>query len=201
MIKREGCAMTDFQKFLDEALDKVQLTPAKEVPESEDYDINEEVRAYIKKVFDTVLNEWGFDLVKLDFLYAAAIEPLNGNCRAKVMYDAMDLLRECVGDKLILGVGQEGEVYHGIGRGELNIAGLPVYRDAIGGIGTPTSDEERTKISLETTSLLMIINGYSGKDGLLESGQYALELLRKYNDAKEIEMSFISKKGQEPITF
>ena len=105
------------------------------------------------------------------------------------------------GDKLILGVGQEGEVYHGIGRGELNIAGLPVYRDAIGGIGTPTSDEERTKISLETTSLLMIINGYSGKDGLLESGQYALDLLQKYNDAKEIEMSFISKKGQEPITF
>ena len=47
----------------------------------------------------------------------------------------------------------------------------------------------------------MIINGYSGKDGLLESGQYALELLRKYNDAKEIEMSFISQKGQEPITF
>ena len=105
------------------------------------------------------------------------------------------------GDKLILGVGQEGEVYHGIGRGELNIAGLPVYRDAIGGIGTPTSDEERTKISLETTSLPMIINGYSGKDGLLESGQYALDLLQKYNNAKGIKMSFISPKGQEEITF
>ena len=39
--------MTDFQKFLDEALDKVQLTPAKEVPENEDYDINEEVRALV----------------------------------------------------------------------------------------------------------------------------------------------------------
>lgn len=66
---------------------------------------NEEVRAHLKNVFDTVLNTWGFDLVKLDFLYAAAFEPLNGNCRAKVMYDAMDLLRECVGDKLILGCG------------------------------------------------------------------------------------------------
>ena len=105
------------------------------------------------------------------------------------------------GDKLILGVGQEGEIYHGIGRGELNIASLPVYRDTIGGIGTPTSDEERTKISLETTSLLMIINGYSGKDGLLESGQYALDLLQKYNNAKGIKMSFISPKGQEEITF
>ena len=66
---------------------------------------NEEVRAHLKNVFDTVLNTWGFDLVKLDFLYAAAFEPQNGNCRAKVMYDAMDLLRECVGDKLILGCG------------------------------------------------------------------------------------------------
>lgn len=66
---------------------------------------NEEVRAHLKKVFDTVLNTWGFDLVKLDFLYAAAIVPFNGKCRAKIMYDAMDLLRECVGDKLILGCG------------------------------------------------------------------------------------------------
>lgn len=39
--------MTDFQKFLDEALDKVQLTPAKDVPESEDYDINAEVRDWV----------------------------------------------------------------------------------------------------------------------------------------------------------
>ena len=65
------------------------------------------------------------------------------------------------GGSLVLGVGREGEIYHGIGRGELNIAGLPVYRDAVGGIGTPTSDEERTKIGLDTTHLLMIINGYS----------------------------------------
>ena len=48
---------------------------------------------------------------------------------------------------LRLGVGRRGEPYCGIGRGELNIEGLPVYRDAVGGVGTPTSDEERTKIS------------------------------------------------------
>lgn len=76
-------------------------------------------------------------------------------------------------DKIVggleLGVGKEGEVYHGIGRGELNIAGLPVYRDGVAGVGTPTSDEERTKIEMSTTSLLMILNGYSGKEGLLEA--------------------------------
>ncbi|MBQ3992005.1 MAG: hypothetical protein II645_02490, partial [Bacteroidaceae bacterium] len=34
------------------------------------------------------------------------------------------------GDTLTLGVGCEGEPYEGIGRGQLNISGLPVYRDA-----------------------------------------------------------------------
>lgn len=96
------------------------------------------------------------------------------------------------GGKLVLGVGREGELYHGIGRGELNIAGLPVYRDAIGGIGTPTSDEERTKIGLDTTSLLMILNGYSGLDGLIDAGKYAAGLLSKYVSATNIEMELVS---------
>ena len=87
---------------------------------------------------------------------------------------------------LALGVGREGERYEGIGRGLLNIAGLPVYRDQVGGIGTPTSDEERTKISLETTSLLMIINGYSGSEGLSEAGEYAIDLLRRYASAENV---------------
>src|SRR3712207_5057649 len=41
-----------------------------------------------------------------------------------------------VGSTLTLGIGREGEPYEGIGRGMLNIAGLPVYRDAEGGVGT-----------------------------------------------------------------
>lgn len=81
---------------------------------------------------------------------------------------------------LILGIGKAEEKFEAIGRGFLNIEGLPLYRDIIGGIGTPTSDEERTKITLETTNLLMIINGYSGKSGLVEVTEYAKELLNKY---------------------
>ena len=50
------------------------------------------------------------------------------------------------GSSLELGIGQSGEPFEGIGRGVLNIEGLPVYRDALGGIGTPTSDNERTKM-------------------------------------------------------
>ena len=37
------------------------------------------------------------------------------------------------GDTLVLGVGKEGEIFRGIGRGVLNIEGLPVYRDDKGG--------------------------------------------------------------------
>lgn len=84
------------------------------------------------------------------------------------------------GDTLTLGIGRASEPYEGIGRGELNIEGMPVYRDARGGIGTPTSDNERTKLTLQTTRLLTIINGYSGEDGLREAGDYMQELLRRY---------------------
>ena len=85
-----------------------------------------------------------------------------------------------------LGIGKAGEPYEGIGRGTLNIEGMPVYRDAEGGIGTPTSDHERTKLGLETTHLLTIINGYSGKDGLQEAADYMVELLKEYASATEV---------------
>lgn len=90
------------------------------------------------------------------------------------------------GKVLTLGIGKEGEPYEGIGKGELNIAGLPVYRDATGGIGTPTSDNERTKLSLDTTHFLAIINGYSGRDGLSNAVIYMQNLLAKYVQAKDI---------------
>lgn len=103
------------------------------------------------------------------------------------------------GGSLVLGVGREGEIYHGIGRGELNIAGLPVYRDAVGGIGTPTSDEERTKIGLDTTHLLMIINGYSGLEGLEAAGKYAVGLLSKYVSAINMEAELVTAKDRTKI--
>jgi alpha-galactosidase len=66
---------------------------------------NPEASAYIRKVFDTVLNDWGFELVKLDFLYGECIKPRHGKTRGEIMGEAMDFLRECVGNKEILGCG------------------------------------------------------------------------------------------------
>lgn len=66
---------------------------------------NSEVREHLKNVFDTVLNDWGYDMVKLDFLYSQCRTPRNNKTRGTIMCEAMDFLRECVGDKLILGCG------------------------------------------------------------------------------------------------
>ena len=86
-----------------------------------------------------------------------------------------------VGDTLTLGVGREGEPYEGIGRGMINIAGLPVYRDAQGGVGTPTSDHERTKISLSTTHLVVLVNGYDGNEEKVKANaEYIQGLLCRY---------------------
>ena len=96
------------------------------------------------------------------------------------------------GEKLTLGVGKAGEDFEAIGRGQLNIEGLPVYRDAVGGIGTPTSDNERTKITATTQQLLVIINGYSGEEGLQDAIDLSVALLEKYADAKEIQTTILS---------
>jgi DNA/RNA-binding domain of Phe-tRNA-synthetase-like protein len=86
-----------------------------------------------------------------------------------------------VGDTLTLGIGREGEPYEGIGRGMLNIAGLPVYRDAVGGVGTPTSDNERTKITMSTRHLVVLINGYDGNEKrVMENARFIQDLLRRY---------------------
>ena len=86
-----------------------------------------------------------------------------------------------VGDTLTLGVGKAGEPYEGIGRGTINIEGLPVYRDAVGGVGTPTSDHERTKMTLATTHLVVLINGYDGDaERVCANAEYILRLTEQY---------------------
>lgn len=90
-----------------------------------------------------------------------------------------------VGDTLTLGVGREGEPYEGIGRGMLNIAGLPVYRDAAGGVGTPTSDNERTKMEMSTKNVLVLINGYDGnEDNVRANAEFLVRLFEKYAQGK-----------------
>lgn len=64
-----------------------------------------EVIAYVEEVFRRVFDEWGFDLVKLDFLYGAAPFGTETETRAGRMIRAMKLLRRVCGSHPILGCG------------------------------------------------------------------------------------------------
>jgi len=91
-----------------------------------------------------------------------------------------------------LDVGTAADEFEAIGRGLMNVEGLPFYRDEVGGIGTPTSDNERSKISENTTQLLLIINGYSGEEGLQEAVNHTIQLLEKYAGLKQFEIKRIN---------
>ncbi|MDE6558835.1 MAG: hypothetical protein K2K29_02995 [Muribaculaceae bacterium] len=95
------------------------------------------------------------------------------------------------GDTLRVGIGREGEPYEGIGRGPLNVEGLPIVRDAAGGIGTPTSDNERTKISASTKRLVMTVHLF---DPTVEADQVidlATDLLTRHAGALNISAKVI----------
>lgn len=99
---------------------------------------------------------------------------------------------EKIQGNLILDSGTNDDQFEAIGRGLLNIEGLPVFRDEISGIGTPTSDCERTKINLDTKEILIIINDYSGSSELNNAIDYCLNLLNDFAFLKKYEVLKIS---------
>ncbi|MBR5168975.1 MAG: hypothetical protein IKW85_00225 [Muribaculaceae bacterium] len=93
------------------------------------------------------------------------------------------------GDTLTMSVGTTDDVYNGIGRGLLNIEGMPVYRDAAGPIATPTSDEERTKFTEQTVNAQININAFAPEMPLEEAVEWMASLLEKYAHATSVETS------------
>lgn len=60
---------------------------------------------HFKEVFRTVVEEWGYGMIKLDFLYAACIYPTATHTRAQLMHNLLVNLREWAGDAYLLGCG------------------------------------------------------------------------------------------------
>ncbi len=58
-----------------------------------------------------------------------------------------------------LGIGGAGQAYEGIGRGEVNLEGLPALSDAIGPFGSPFSDSARTAVDEGTKKLIFVLYG------------------------------------------
>ena len=74
---------------------------------------NSDARAYIKQCL-THYVDMGFDFFKLDFLYAANLVISDGTSRSMAAESAYAFLRECLGDKIILGCG--ATVFNCIGK-------------------------------------------------------------------------------------
>lgn len=96
------------------------------------------------------------------------------------------------GEVLEVGIGRAGEPYEGIGRGVLNVEGLPIVRDAEGGIGTPTSDNERTKISASTKRLVMTVHLFDPDVDAAEVIDKAKDLLTRHASAASIIAGVVS---------
>ena len=91
-----------------------------------------------------------------------------------------------------LGIGTKEEQYEAIGRGELNIEFLPVFRDELGAFGSPTSDSTRTMVSSQTTQFLLAIFNFGQHDNIEEVMNDTSILLEKYAHAEKLELNIFS---------
>lgn len=94
--------------------------------------------------------------------------------------------RTKVGEQIVFRCGSEGESYEGIGKGAINVNGLPVFADEQGAFGSSTSDSQRAMITPQTTQLLMVIIAFDGMQGLREQLARATRLLEKYAAARGV---------------
>lgn len=86
---------------------------------------------------------------------------------------------------IVFRAGRAGETYKGIGKYDLNLEGLPVFADARGPHGSPTSDSERTMVTPQTTHVLAVIFSFGGPEGLDRWAQRMAELFEKYACGRE----------------
>ena len=91
-----------------------------------------------------------------------------------------------------LRAGAAGESYKGIGKDLINIENLPVFADADGPFGSPTSDSERAMVRLETKRVLIAVFSFAGSEGLERWTHRAGELLRRYSGGDGIETSVVA---------
>jgi DNA/RNA-binding domain of Phe-tRNA-synthetase-like protein len=99
-------------------------------------------------------------------------------------------LAHVTGD-IVLRAGRVGETYKGIGKYDLNLEGLPVFSDALGPFGSPTSDSERTMVTADTQRVLLVVISFGGAVRLAPWGARARELLERYAAGRETTLELV----------
>jgi len=92
---------------------------------------------------------------------------------------------------IIFRAGRAGETYKGIGKYDLNLEDLPVFSDEEGPHGSPTSDSERTMVTLNTTRVAAILISFGGPEGLRESSDRMVALFAKYADGRDLQIEIV----------
>jgi DNA/RNA-binding domain of Phe-tRNA-synthetase-like protein len=77
---------------------------------------------------------------------------------------------------IVFRAGQAGETYKGIGKYDLNLEALPVFCDALGPHGSPTSDSERTMVTAATNHVIAIIVSFAGSKDISSDGVKSLSV-------------------------
>jgi DNA/RNA-binding domain of Phe-tRNA-synthetase-like protein len=88
--------------------------------------------------------------------------------------------------------GRAGETYKGIGKYDLNLEALPLFSDATGPHGSPTSDSERTMVTDRTTRVLAIIVSFGGAAPLDAAIKRMSELLVNFCAAQHLDLKVVS---------
>src|SRR5579872_5128851 len=102
------------------------------------------------------------------------------------LYDLMHV----EGD-IVFRAGRGGETYKGIGKYDLNLEGLPVFADARGPHGSPTSDSERTMVTGETRRVIAIIISFSGAEILERWTERLINLFQLHASGADCTQSVI----------
>jgi DNA/RNA-binding domain of Phe-tRNA-synthetase-like protein len=91
---------------------------------------------------------------------------------------------------IVFRAGRAGESFKGIGKYDLNLEGLPVFCDALGPHGSPTSDSERTMVTPGTRQVLAVIISFGGVEGLDRWAQRMSALFTQFAAGGEVTITF-----------
>jgi DNA/RNA-binding domain of Phe-tRNA-synthetase-like protein len=88
--------------------------------------------------------------------------------------------------EIVFRAGLAGETYKGIGKYDLNLEGLPIFCDTAGPHGSPTSDSERTMVTVTTKEVLVVIVSFGGVENLSRWTERISVLLTQHSSGQDL---------------
>ena len=93
---------------------------------------------------------------------------------------------------IIFRAGRKGETYKGIGKFDLNLEDLPVFCDAAGPHGSPTSDSERTMVTSSTENVAAILISFGGPQPLEVWCRRMTALMERFAEGRDLRTEIIT---------